>query len=551
MMSDKTYIVKSSNQIIGPYTKSEIIDEIKSRNISLIDEIKTSHSRWKFVREHKEFFDIVRTVRTELEQVVEETGTLTQTMATATITLTDSAPSNQIQIPATAIAAEAAPIQNLKRKVIKPADNRFYILAMVIVAIFITAGFFIIKSKKQIKNAILMPNIKSQVLVLGQLQLYNEAYALMQKNTQGLASAATDDQKILFSSIMIQYSNQSYEARQVLEKVLTTATLSAAESASVYNVIGLSYIKELDYLNARTSFEKALSYSSKNFAAQYNLGATDFLESNYSKAAHYFDEIYKQNSDPRIGLSLLMAAIEKNRLEGGQFLANGDTYLSEIVDYDWQIEKDVLSYYISSRNHSAAETQSYLNSLLSRNFEFYLEKTNSINFQKDILGAKSFLKLGAEIYGKSRADFESHVFYAATLIMNESYSEASQILSAASKIQPNHPYVNYLNAIIYKRTGQIEQSLSLVKVLSESNSNENLTHLLASLCFEKMDFVCAEKNWNQIIIRNPRSLEALAGLGWTTLKKGDRSASLNYLKRGMTISEHYSPLLKLKYELEK
>lgn len=540
------FLVKSANQLLGPFSKEELIRELRSKHISLIDEVKTAGSRWRFIREHQEFLDVVRAVRSELEQVVEDTGTLTQTVATATITLTDSVdrvPSNIKSSPLEDFKSYSPP--NLK----STGDNRFLILAAIIVMIVLTSSFFIIKSKRQIKSAMQGPSVKNQVMLLSQTGLYKEAFDLLQKIPN--ANSSADEQQIQLAPLTIAFSNQSYEAREALEKITLSANLKPPQQAEIYNYIALSYIKDQDYVNARTYLEKSLSYNTNYFPAKYNLAVIEYLQKNFLKASAMFDELYKQSHNAVAALSMLFSTIQKEKKENSMTQIDANTLLSEIDDYNWQVEKSVLDFYVRVRKSNGSEAEIKLKEIMKNNLEFSMNKSANIRLSDEVIGWKNFMDLCAEIYDQNSIQFENMLLYSICLLQNERYTEANQIIGSALKKQPNHPYVLFLQSLLLKKMGQTEQAMSIIKVLAESQNNENISHLLASVCFEKNDMACAEKNWNQVIIRNPRSLEALTGLGWVTLKRGDRSASLNYLKRGMSISEVYIPLLKLKYELEK
>ncbi len=69
------WIVKSENKILGPYSYDQIEDLIRKKQISLIDEVRDSETRWLYVRENAEFKDIVETIRKELDSKLESTKT--------------------------------------------------------------------------------------------------------------------------------------------------------------------------------------------------------------------------------------------------------------------------------------------------------------------------------------------------------------------------------------------------------------------------------------------------------------------------------------------
>ena len=49
---EKKWIIKSENQILGPYNFDQIVDLIRKGQISLIDEIRDPETRWLYIREN-------------------------------------------------------------------------------------------------------------------------------------------------------------------------------------------------------------------------------------------------------------------------------------------------------------------------------------------------------------------------------------------------------------------------------------------------------------------------------------------------------------------
>ena len=69
------WLVKSENRILGPFTYEQIGVLIQKKQISLIDEVRDSDTRWLYVRENPEFKEIVDIIRKELDSKLESTKT--------------------------------------------------------------------------------------------------------------------------------------------------------------------------------------------------------------------------------------------------------------------------------------------------------------------------------------------------------------------------------------------------------------------------------------------------------------------------------------------
>lgn len=72
---EKKWLIKSENKILGPYNFDQIIDLIRKKQLSLIDEIRDPETRWLYVRENTEFKGIVEEMRKEIDARQESTKT--------------------------------------------------------------------------------------------------------------------------------------------------------------------------------------------------------------------------------------------------------------------------------------------------------------------------------------------------------------------------------------------------------------------------------------------------------------------------------------------
>lgn len=73
MHSDKKWLIKSENKVLGPYNFEQIEDLLIKKQISLIDEVRDTDTRWLYLRENPEFKKTIDTVRSRLDSKAEST----------------------------------------------------------------------------------------------------------------------------------------------------------------------------------------------------------------------------------------------------------------------------------------------------------------------------------------------------------------------------------------------------------------------------------------------------------------------------------------------
>jgi tetratricopeptide (TPR) repeat protein len=129
--ADRKWMIKSENKILGPYSYDQIEDLLRKKQISLIDEVRDTDTRWMYVRESEPLKMIVDEIRAELASTddhtktyqtrtaqVTKTGTKTQELVMAEKTKFEMPSFTNVTVE-DAEYTEEAPAAALKR--LKPA----------------------------------------------------------------------------------------------------------------------------------------------------------------------------------------------------------------------------------------------------------------------------------------------------------------------------------------------------------------------------------------------------------------------------------------------
>lgn len=98
MISDKKWLIKSENKILGPYNFEQIEDLLIKKQISLIDEVRDTNTRWLYLRENTEFKKTIEAVRSRMDAKSESTKAI-HTNVTGTITATERAEETKVEVP--------------------------------------------------------------------------------------------------------------------------------------------------------------------------------------------------------------------------------------------------------------------------------------------------------------------------------------------------------------------------------------------------------------------------------------------------------------------
>lgn len=110
-MSEAKWIVKSSGRIIGPMTIEDIVEAMRTKVFSVLDEVREPRSRWTFIREHQLLMPVVRQIRDEQASVMENTQS---TFVTSNKTMTSSVTERLVEEQDKTPEPGPGPVQGMK-----------------------------------------------------------------------------------------------------------------------------------------------------------------------------------------------------------------------------------------------------------------------------------------------------------------------------------------------------------------------------------------------------------------------------------------------------
>src|SRR5690348_10923255 len=92
MNSDELpWLVKSGGRVLGPFTQAKLEELLRSREISVLDEVSVPMRRWHTIQIHPDLTELVETLRrTNVSDKTEATWTPTNATGNLTQTVTES-----------------------------------------------------------------------------------------------------------------------------------------------------------------------------------------------------------------------------------------------------------------------------------------------------------------------------------------------------------------------------------------------------------------------------------------------------------------------------
>lgn len=175
------------------------------------------------------------------------------------------------------------------------------------------------------------------------------------------------------------------------EKVLTKYTAHSPNLDGLYYILGLSYLKDGNYLRASDIFEIMLrEFKNTPFQdeAKLGLGDTYFLKGDYNKAQGYYSELIKSNPRHKLKATLYYRLSQIGLRKGDTQAAK--EYLDKLkTDFPFSLEinlnKDLYAltdiYYTVQVGSFAnfPNARNLCDKLISKGYDAYLQETDANN----------------------------------------------------------------------------------------------------------------------------------------------------------------------------
>ncbi|UOF01109.1 tetratricopeptide repeat protein [Bdellovibrio reynosensis] len=581
--NEKNWLVKSSTRILGPFTLSEVTELLKSKQVSIIDEVRQPEGRWSYIRENQLFMEVVRNIRDEQDSHSEQT--MTQSIAHHTMTKTDVLPvSDEMTLTPTPaphrMDITPPPVRETFKDITPSADKSYNPGAATVSKSYGTADDSRLRAQLQQKSSLIRWGMiagavaivgfvafsltqKDKKKNIGYSEMISQAVryknlGLYERSLQTYMKAAKlkepdEEAQIQMAPVLISEDRQSLLGRRILERALVQEGRSRTEVVEAYLGIAVSYIMDGDLKQAEDTLQKAIGHEPFNLSALLNLAIIQLKKGNYTEASREFDAIYKKNPNSSLALyGRALATVEQAKQTPDE--NNLQSLIRDIKSHNQKngyLRQELSLFVIYAHNLlgdvdgvNQAVVQ-FLNQVpgLARNY------IHPLNVEWRFTQWDYLEKYCAEIYQKQIPHPELKALRAICLMEVNRDGEASKLLQEAVAEAPKDPYVLSTQASYLAKSGRLPEALVILKMPELSVlSVKNL--LMGDICINTQDLNCARAAYNQAFKQDPKSATALFGLAWVMMRSQDRAAAYDYVRAGLQSEPTFLPLLELRDQLE-
>ncbi|MFZ4403284.1 MAG: hypothetical protein ACOYOK_04210 [Pseudobdellovibrionaceae bacterium] len=228
--AEKDWLVRSANQILGPYTVEELTHLLQIKQLSILDEVCKPLARWSYIRENKVFLEVVKKIKKEQDQLFEPTqSSATSTWTNTKTDLVDAPihekpaiiPSQEVKIKSTTDVKHYGleKTQNSKKKMY----SRWMLQTVVGVGVVAGLLYFAFQSYQDRKKEMLFSEYTKQALYYKEVFLFDKSLSAYKKASS--LKKVNLDLDLKLAALFISEDRQTLYSKQVLNKKLEQLNL--------------------------------------------------------------------------------------------------------------------------------------------------------------------------------------------------------------------------------------------------------------------------------------------------------------------------------------
>lgn len=579
---EKCWLVKSSTRILGPHSIDDIAQLLAKKHISIIDEVRPPSGRWRYIREHRIFDEIVQQLRAEQENSPEltQTQTLTATAQTSvTITKTDAF--SQVEEltptpPAPARVRSDVPhgfgseVKDVLagRETTRPlggglggapsfgtlGDHRvqekltrsqnsvrwilFGLAALIVVAVAFTQ---LRKSSKRDEG---FDSLISEALRYRSLQLYEKSLASYKK--AALIREPDSETQSQMALVLIVLDRQNVLGRRILEKDLGDDTHARARVIDATLGIAISYMMEGSLKEAEDNLQKILVLEPGNFIARLNLALLGLRKGEWRESERLLEDLSRRG--PPHPLVLLGRAVAHLESGGLRDEMRSRMIASEIQSYlmkSRQLRQELLlmqaALLPTGDPHMAYVVDQFLSEIAHQASLF----VRDLRIDWRVSDWDNLERHCRELVTRVPSQARMKAMRAICLSEAGRDSESQRALNEAMAEAPRDPAVLFTQANLLYRNGLRNEATAVLR-LPELASFASRDLLMGRICLDQGDMGCAERSFAAAAEQDETDLRVLAGRASVYLRQDRPMEAASLIRLGLEKESLYLPLIELR-----
>jgi len=579
---DTQWLIKSSGRILGPFPIAQIVELLRSREVSVLDEISSPMRRWQTIQYHADFKEIVDNLRrANVSDKTEATWTPTNATSNLTQTLTDlgddelteeistsgftnsqtkeivihnvnEQPTGQGPVGAGRFSTQQAQNTAIQRQVEKTTRGLWIVTMVVLLAV---AAFII---QRKMSHGGVGTSAPSSVgalknIVMADVQTGQYGDALRELKAYFPDPNQAGDMSIYYGSLLIQVEGQTVLGRRLLNQVIAG---HRPEVKQAYTSQGIADIIDGQLDSAQDSFDKALAIDSAYEPAIVNSATVALQRGDYQRSKNL--ALKALQLVPLQAEALLTLA----QAQLYMFKSNNNfTELSQVNkmikefrarQWDYAAELGFFSLYFDFLRQDR-DLDAKMREYLDLDPQLTQDHRHNVFIYKGHTQWKVLGRLCEQMSEKLGESARVSTFLASCFSHEGRWDQARHAIERAVDQAPKDALIQAWYSYILKESSDAIQASAVLGHADEFNrKGEYVLPILlqARFCAASDDITCAHDSWQRIYEHDLDYLPAVAGLAWVNAKKNQHGEAVKLIDKGLKISPDYIPLLLLRQKAE-
>lgn len=570
---EKCWLVRSNKRVFGPFAFQEVVDQILSGEVHLMDEVSGSLDRWRHIKDNPEFSAAIEQIKFSAKSIgdntvttrMEGTQTITRSMTHSITQNTGAYTDEQTKLALINISKANSNSNTVSSTQNRPVDNKqllesvigkksakksssFGWIYLMIPAFVVFLGYVIFGSKgesQKIKSQNLYQNSLAKAYMMKHLGAYSEALNYFRAAHKERPNDS--DVSLELAPLLVQYGNDLRSAKQLADSVLSYRHEDNYISKA-YAALGLLNSYENKFNEANAYYKKAQGKATDDYNLKLNMGYNQYLDKNYSMAEVSLNEAIGAEADN----SLATIYLAKNYIDWHNSSGN-ISYLQQakkLIEkkanaFDGKNEFLLLSAVINKRLAAPKEEfDQLIDQMLESDPLLTLDHYHDPS--QDIRGItwNTNSSYCSEIISYLDNPNKAKLFESYCKLLAGQLSTAKANLEFLSKKSEYVVHVSALLAEVYEQMGDSEKSFAAAKYAVDQKSQFNLpAKVLLRYCLKQDKADCLKPIMDGFA--KDDLLSYYTAKAYDAKLRGQSSEKEKWMRQGLEISPRYIPLLKL------
>ena len=578
--SKKNFLIRSAGQILGPYSKEEVVDLIKRGKISIFDEVAEPFTIWWYLQDHQEFKTVIHSmdVQTRLTNFLTQisdkiltisktsktdnkTSTITSDLKQNTESLFDGGPTITELDPQEKQSAVEVKIQVMDQKKKPESSHVRYtsqkdseeIIRKKIRRVIKISWRVVIVCALSVGAYVFYKEIVSPLQQQKTVRVEFETYGLNFYKSGDYNSALPyfemaysknvlqEKEKLWLASLFVQ-KNRLQKASLIADE-LSNSSLSDTGEWILLN--GLIAFSQKDFQTAEKHFNSVLKQ--KESMALVNLSLLNWQLGKHEKSLSYLDRLARAGYER--GIVFYLKAL--NLFFQNQ-ISVLDSYINQELSFnqssslvkEYKQEFYFMMAYFYMIKQQPKKMEDTIRKLLNED-PFFWEEYQYNSF----IAVKSLNWSQLYPYCKNLFDFDPknnllNALYGFCHLKIRNFKQGTKYIQRAKNSAAQEPLFLSLYAYLLMLEGkdvELEQVLSLIDY---NDLKQPLPYILKARFFEReQNWVRALTVWKDLLSFSARHLSGLAGVAVANYQLGDHSTAEVYRNKGLNEYHYYVRLL--------